>query len=279
MFRSWLVLLSTVGALVLLGGSARAAAPAAARRWTLPVLMYHKIAVQGPPSALRVPPQAFARQMAYLACAGYHPVRLSHWWAHVRDGASLPPKPIAITFDDGYEDNWTNALPVLRRHGFPATVFVIAGKLGQTVRWPHERGHPSARLLTPEQVRTLARLGVEIGSHTLTHPDLRTLAAGRLARELADSRRVLERLTGRPVRVLAYPFGAYDQRVVAAVRRAGYRVAVTTTAGVNTERTDLLTLRRIRVRGTDGLETFAHNLSRAAVSSGDACLAWNGRGS
>lgn len=128
----------------------------------------------------------------------------------------------AVTFDDGWENNLTVALPLLQQLGVPATFFLCPGLLGG--QHPDVRG-PSGRLLDEEGVQELAAAGMELGAHSMTHPDLRTLDDERLEYELEGSRREVERLTGRPCLTFAYPYGFADERVIAATGRAGYRLA------------------------------------------------------
>lgn len=130
---------------------------------------------------------------------------------------------IGLTFDDGYEDFLDTALPVLKRFGFSATVFAVAGRLGEENSWEH-RGEPTPRLrlLDAEGIREVSRQGMEVGSHTMSHPRLSGLDAGTLDTELNESRRVLGVILGTPVEGFCYPYGNLDGAAVQAVRRAGY---------------------------------------------------------
>jgi peptidoglycan/xylan/chitin deacetylase (PgdA/CDA1 family) len=135
-------------------------------------------------------------------------------------GAARGPR-VGLTFDDGYQDFLTGALPVLTRYGFTATVFVVAGGLGGANHWDYPAG-PRKPLLTPRQVREVVQAGMEIGSHGLRHVRLLTLPGPQLREEVEHSRQVLARLTGREVAGFCYPYGAAGAREVAAVRAAGY---------------------------------------------------------
>jgi peptidoglycan/xylan/chitin deacetylase (PgdA/CDA1 family) len=195
-------------------------------RITLPILMYHRIGRIGPDLApitqrLSVTPEDFAEEMRWLKRGGFHAVSQEQAFAALEHGATLPSHPIMITFDDGYRGVWANALPVLMGLHMPATAYVITGRISN--------GDPS--FLTWGQLHVLDRHGVTVGSHTVTHPDLTTLPDAQALEELRESRRALERHLHRPVRWFAYPSGAYDARVVALVRRAGYVLAVTTQPG------------------------------------------------
>jgi peptidoglycan/xylan/chitin deacetylase (PgdA/CDA1 family) len=127
---------------------------------------------------------------------------------------------VGLTFDDGYQDFLTEALPVLIEHGFTATVFVVAGRLGGDNGWDHPG--PRKALMTARQVRAAAEAGMEIGSHGMRHVPLPAVDRRALRGEVASSRRVLEEVTGRPVTGFGYPYGAVGERELVAVRDAGY---------------------------------------------------------
>jgi peptidoglycan/xylan/chitin deacetylase (PgdA/CDA1 family) len=198
----------------------------------IPVLMYH--AISPGPNNLYVPPEELDEQLGHLAQLGYHTITLEQMYDHFTRGERLPEKPIVLTFDDGYADFYTNALPILQKHRMVATLFVITDLVGQP------------NYITWEQAKEIARAGIEIGSHTLTHPDLTTLDAKRLERELTESRKVLEERLGVRVPFFAYPAGRFNEKVLALVRQT-YAGAVTTVGGVATPCQDVAQWRRIRV--------------------------------
>lgn len=136
---------------------------------------------------------------------------------------------VALTFDDGFQSVAEHAWPVLRRHGFPATLFIVAGTLseGQRVDWVDDAPPFELPTLDADQLLELHAAGVEIGSHTLHHPDLTRLSEERCLEDLTTSRAVLEELLGQPVRMLAYPRGLHDARVRRIAEQAGYRWAFT----------------------------------------------------
>ncbi|MBX6351430.1 MAG: polysaccharide deacetylase family protein [Clostridia bacterium] len=214
----------------------------------VPILMYHEIGTpRGPWPELYVRPEDFAAQMAFLRDHGFRAITLAELldaWAGRR---ALPAHPVVVTFDDGYASTVTRALPVLRRNGAHATLFLQTGLLGK----------PGA--LTPEMVREWLSAGDELGDHTATHPDLRTLDDARLTREIAGSKADLEATFGVRVRTFAYPSGDYDRRAVAEVRRAGFEAAVTTAYGL-ARPADLYELRRVRISGSDRLSGFERKL-------------------
>jgi len=223
----------------------------------LPVLMYHHV---GPPKPhtyreLTVSPKQFERQIRWLARRGYHGIRPAEWVEWLRSGTGLPDKPVLVTFDDGYADLAEYALPVLRRHGFGAVVFIVTGLLGGTNAWDEARGSATHRLLTSEQIRYWATQGIEFGSHSRTHCDLAALSAGGLVKEITGSRDELAKLLGSPVTSFAYPYGSYNQTVNTHSRGA-YSLtfrADETTPGMNYLCTDPHDLQRTMVHPTDSL--------------------------
>lgn len=215
----------------------------------IPVLMYHELGdPAGAWSQLYVDPDDFRRQMEYLKTHGYHTLTLAEAvdvWSGRR---SAPEKPVVITFDDGYESAYAVALPVLRANGQVATLFLQAGLLNR----PHA--------LTDAMVESWLAAGNELGSHTMTHPDLRQVSNKRLTEEVAGSRTFLAQRFKVVVRTFAYPSGRYDARVIAAVKEAGYVAAVTTNPGL-ARPDERYTLRRIRINRSDGLDGFIKKLT------------------
>jgi peptidoglycan/xylan/chitin deacetylase (PgdA/CDA1 family) len=216
--------------------------------------MYHYVDVTppaaGPYSAgLTVPTRQFQAEMNYLAANGYHPVTLEQVYAAMAGGSPLPTKPVALTFDDGGLDNFTVAFPILQEHHFRATFFVITGFVGKPV------------CMSWDQLREMYAAGMAIESHTVHHPDLRTLDPAGLAQELSQSRATLMDELGETPIALAYPSGAYDQAVVAATAAAGYLVAVTTHPGRVVSPLAAYTWPRLRVSPDESLNLFAKELA------------------
>jgi peptidoglycan/xylan/chitin deacetylase (PgdA/CDA1 family) len=183
------------------------------------VLAYHgvgEIANGDDPRRLIVSPRHLKAQVELLKRLRYRFVTAGE----LARGAT--GRLAALTFDDGWENNLTVALPLLRQLGVPATFFVCPGLFG--AQHPDVRG-PSGRLIDERGARRLAAGGMELGAHSMTHPDLRTLDDDELRYELTESRREVERLSHEPCLTLAYPFGFADDRETEAARRAGYRLA------------------------------------------------------
>jgi peptidoglycan/xylan/chitin deacetylase (PgdA/CDA1 family) len=198
---------------------------------------------------MNVSPEQFDAQMTWLK--EHTPV------IRLRDAAEGQPG-VALTFDDGYRDNLHHAAPVLERLGLPATVFMVAAHAGGAL--PHDAAGPDARLMTWDELRALRRLGVDVGSHTMTHRRLSTLPAAVQRHELAESKAILEGALGEAVTALAYPFGSaldYTSETVSLAASTGYALAVSNRYGPVGQRDAPYALRRIWVDRTDTVETFA----------------------
>lgn len=188
-------------------------------RQEVPVLMYHDV-TDRPSVYFDVPTGTFRRHLEQLREAGARPISLAQLHNHLAAGASLPPRAVLLTFDDGYLGQLRFAYPLLKRFGFPAAFFVHTAVIGRRTGKDH---------MTWAQLQALDREGlVTIESHTVSHPeDLRLCSDAALERELRESKRLLEEKLGRPVRFLAYPVGNADGRVARAARAAGYELAFT----------------------------------------------------
>ncbi len=233
------------------------------------ILMYHAVCRPGSEAERKYacPPRRFARHMAYLRRR--HPVvSMAAVRHHLAGTGEIPEGAVAVTFDDGFRNNYTAALPLLRRLQIPATLFLTAGLVGETNRWMAGRGFPERPMVTWEEVREMAAAGVEIGAHTLTHPRLTELDRETLTHEVEGAREVIESHLGRPVEGFAYPYGLLDEGVVTAVGAAGYRVACTTRPGFNRPQIDPLRLRRIEVFGTDSVWRLAQKIRFGCNTSG-----------
>jgi peptidoglycan/xylan/chitin deacetylase (PgdA/CDA1 family) len=210
------------------------------------VLMYHTVAdTSYDPNMLAVSPGQFARQLAWLKRLGLRGVAVGTLVAALRAGRTRGL--VGITFDDGYSAVLANAVPELLRHGFTATVFMIADRLGGTNDWDDGTPWP---LLSGSQIGELAAAGMEIGSHSATHVRLAGVAPGRLEAEVAGSRETLRRLSDAEIRGFAYPYGDMDATTRRAVRDAGYDYA----CAVSTPRDalGLMALPRMYVGQQDG---------------------------
>jgi peptidoglycan/xylan/chitin deacetylase (PgdA/CDA1 family) len=221
-------------------GPIPASAPGAHRapNEPVPILMYHVIGTPKPDTPfpeLWVTASDFSAEMHALAAQGYHGVTLQQAWDAWHHGGLLPSKPVVVSFDDGYSGQYKDAMPVLRSLNWPGVLNLKLGNL---------------RDLKAAHVREMIASGWEVDSHTINHPSLPSVDDAHLRYELEASRARLNKEFGITVNFFCYPAGAYDQRVIAAVKRAGYLAATTTDEGFARPQ-DTFVLGRIRVNGSD----------------------------
>ncbi len=183
-----------------------------------PVLMYHRLTGRTGEHPVSLSVARFREQLRWLGRLGYRTVSPVAAADALRAGRPLPPRTVALTFDDGYLDTLTVALPLLLEHGFTATCYLVAGAVGGRVTWTDP-----APLMDWAGVRAWLAAGMEVGAHSMTHADLTTLEAPALRAEVADARAYLQDRLGVPVASFAYPFNRLDDRARDAVEAAGYR--------------------------------------------------------
>jgi peptidoglycan/xylan/chitin deacetylase (PgdA/CDA1 family) len=213
-----------------------------------PILMYHRICRDDEysPCEFLVTASVFREQMKYLARRGYFTPRLSEVLTWNGGAPQMQRAPVVLTFDDGYVDNFENALPILQEFGFTGAVFPVLD-LSRRTTWWNGFSALSAPLMSPEQVRAMEHAGMEFGSHSLSHHSLPRLTDSELAEELTRSREVLGSIVERPLPVLAYPYGDVDRRVKRAVQRAGYSAALAVNSGPVAIDADRYEIRRVPV--------------------------------
>lgn len=250
----------------------------------IPVLMYHKVA-SGKREKYSISPEKFASQMEYLSKKGYQTISPDELLGFIKRTSvikagrgTLPQRPVLITFDDGYKDNFTHAYPILKRYNFRATIFLITQYIGQKNGWSKAaspEGLPSGQspsgggawpggedeeILSWEEIKEMKKEGFSFGSHTCTHANLLRLAWHKVLPEIEDSKRMLEERLEEPVRFFAYPYGKFDSQLKEMVKEAGYLGAFSTLPGKNGIAEDPFLLRRILIRGYDTKFHFSLNL-------------------
>jgi peptidoglycan/xylan/chitin deacetylase (PgdA/CDA1 family) len=186
--------------------------------------------------------------MDWLAQNGYHTVTTADLAAYLKGERGLPAKPIVITFDDGYSDFYTNAIPILRRHDFTAVAYVVSGFVGRG-------GYMNAA-----EVVSAQSAGFEIGSHTVDHVNLTKQSNDGLRYQLTASKEALERLLKRPVVSFCYPYGKYGPREADAVAAAGYQNATSTMGGSHRTMANRFVWTRLYVKGGETLGQFAYSV-------------------
>jgi peptidoglycan/xylan/chitin deacetylase (PgdA/CDA1 family) len=215
---------------------------------TVPILMYHYIRIVSDPNDtiganLSVSPENFKKQLDYLSTNNYQAISMQQ----LRDGFAgsykidKTKKPIVITFDDGYDDAFTQAYPILKSHGMIGVFYIISGQIGQSER------------MTSSQIIDLDKNGMAIGSHTKNHLDISTISTSQLSTQLSDSKTYLEQLLGHPIVDFCYPAGKYNQNDIEALKIDGYLTATTTKSGIADTTSDLFELPRIRMQNDTNL--------------------------
>lgn len=224
------------------------------------ILMYHMVSQHRSGAKfnkLRVPPEQFERQIAYLAENGWT-------FAHVSElKNALPAKTVVLTFDDGYRDNLEYAHPILARHKAKATLYLVEDRFDRDWSTAKKAHHDSGELmqepkLSDAEVETMLASGVwELGAHTLTHANLPATEPQQRADEVTQGRTVLQQKFNQSIPSFAYPFGIYDAEDVRLAEQAGYDFAVTTKEGIDSlPYAKPLELKRIKVSGKEGLWSF-----------------------
>lgn len=222
---------------------------------SVPILMYHYLST--PPVGadairldLSVSPDLFENHLAYLREAGYETISFQQLALALSRDQSLPPKPVIITFDDGYRDNYQNAFPLLKQYGYSATFFIFTQPIDTA----------NVDFLSWDMVREMHQAGMEIGSHSHTHPDLRNRSEEFLHNQIVTSKALIEQNLGDKVHAFAYPSGLYDEATIRMVKSADFWAAVTTQWGGQHIYDQRFTLSRVRVRGNDSAAMLAGKL-------------------
>lgn len=222
------------------------------RRIRVPILMYHYISPL-PEDAdpirtdLTIDPSLFRAHVQYLSEAGYTTISLAELDTALLTGAPLPPKPIILTFDDGYIDHYTEVFPILKEHNFTGTFFIITARADAN----------SADYLNWSQISEMAEAGMTMASHTKNHPDLRDRDRDFLVYEMLGSLESLAAHTDEPTLMFSYPAGQYDDLTLQIARELNIARAVTTQPGMLHTTDNRLELPRVRVHGNtsvSGLE-------------------------
>lgn len=219
-----------------------------------PILIYHKISKPRRDSRIRgafTPPRRFRRQLSYLKKQGFTFYTASELIRHFQAEEKFPARSVALTFDDGWQDNYTNAFPVLKELGIKATIFIIPSSIGQmstSATTPAgDRGYPH---LSREEILEMADAGIEFGSHTMSHQLLNQISEPEVKTEIETAKREIENLVQQPCWTIAYPAGYFSDAARRAAREAGHVAGFSTIYGP-TDKVDLFALNRVEVLRRD----------------------------
>jgi peptidoglycan/xylan/chitin deacetylase (PgdA/CDA1 family) len=215
---------------------------------------------------LTVSTELFGRQMEYLSKKGYRSISLGDLVDfHLTPARRMPPRPVVITFDDGFQDNYLFAFPILRRLQFRATFFLTVDLIGTDRiledEWIEKPDLSTDRMLSWQEVREMVEEGMDFGSHTCSHANLLAVSKRRAEEEIVESHRKLEQKIGCPPFSFCYPYGAFDEAVTAMVKAVGFKCAVVT-PNRHIDKEECFSLFRAGVYGDNGLNTFKFKISK-----------------
>ncbi|NOU92180.1 polysaccharide deacetylase family protein [Paenibacillus sp. LMG 31456] len=215
----------------------------------IPVLNYHSITVD-PGNPATITPEKFAAQMQYLSEKGYNPLTLKQFSDMIEGIDKGPDNPILLTFDDGYADNYEHAMPILKKLGFHATLFMSPGMVedGYFLNW--------------DQVKEMHEAGWDIQPHGMTHPHLPTISAKNQAFEITEARFQIEQMLGTVADIYCYPYGEWDTSTLRILKEHNFRYAFTIEQGMTTPSQDRLKLKRIFVNGEESIEKWRYRFEK-----------------
>ena len=210
--------------------------------YVVPVLMYHRVEARDTPVADTVSPRNFDRQMRFLAERGYVPIGLDELVAGTRAGRRFSRRSVVVTFDDGYDNNFSEAYPVLKKYAIPATIFISPSFVGKEgfMSWP--------------QILAMQEGGIAFGSHGMTQAYLPDCTPRELSYEINDSKRVLQKNLKTEVKQFAYPVGGFSDKIKNAMRQAGYEAALATNRGYDRMNRDVFEINRVRLSDKDNTD-------------------------
>ena len=242
----------------------------------LPILLYHSVQDRAPGSfgPWAVGRQLFVDHMDKLVELGYTGLSIGQLMNLTRAGRPLPDKTVLVTFDDGFADFASNAWPVMKARGFPATLYVTAGVVDGISQWLEPMGAGQLPMLGTEAIRELADDGVEIGAHSMTHPQLDCVGRDQARREIIDSKSALEMIVGRPVDSFAYPHGYHDRTVKKMVIDAGYTSAAAVRNALSHAQDDPFALARFTVMGDCTVEHLENVLAGRGIGRARSTERW-----
>jgi len=214
-------------------------------RYTVPILMYHNIGYEK--GGFFVSPENFIKQMEYIKKNGYQAITMDELVASIKDKRPLKRNKVVITFDDGYKDNFINAYPVLKKHQFPATIFLVTNFIDK-----------NPAFLSWSEVRIMSKDKISFGGHTKTHFYLGSVTDDKIVlNEIAGSKKAIEQQINMPADYFCYPSGGFNEKVTELVAKAGYKGACTTNRGFADFNQDVYELKRIKVTNSDTNKPFS----------------------
>ncbi len=259
--RYGLYLFSILAVILIFAAAFQIRGAAGTNEKNIPILCYHRV-IPNPTSSYDLTPEQLEAHFQYFQSNGYTPITASQFLEYRKKPALFPQKPIVLTFDDGSKSHYTQVLPLLKKYGFKATFYIFTNAMkGSKERW-----------LTWDEVQEISQAGMDIGSHTVSHPYLTARDKMNdeqyqawLEKELAQSKKILEEKLKISVNTLAYPFGLYDNEVEAAAIRAGYKGMLSINMGLNQPRENPFRLKRRLMVNSMGPKSLTNILAEKVL--------------
>lgn len=226
------------------------------RQKGIPILMYHSVAHNN--VFFTVKQEIFAKQMKYLKDDCYQIIRLADLVSFLEKDGELPQKAVVITFDDGFEDNYNNAFPILKKYNFPATIFLATGLVGRKI---NNAQNIPLKMLDWAQIKEMHNSGlIDFQSHTVSHQRFNKMKLDEIEKEIIDSKKIIEENLNKKCEFFAYPRGWYNDEIIKILKENGFRASRTVETGKINQGDDMFKLKRISVNSTTSFIQFKANL-------------------
>ncbi|MDP2924112.1 MAG: polysaccharide deacetylase family protein [Candidatus Omnitrophota bacterium] len=221
----------------------------------LAILTYHTIDESG--SVISASLVDFKRQMDYLKDNNYIIFSLEEAVFHIKNKIKFPKKAIAITFDDGYKNNYLLAYPILKQYNFKATIFLTTDYIGNRNAWPYQnKPYPNLEMLSWEEIIEMSNNGIDFGAHTQSHPFLTKISSEKAQQQIINSKKIIEGYINKPVKLFSYPFGDFNSDVMKIVRDNGFIGACSSLFGRVGLKSNIYSLERIDMGYVFDLTSF-----------------------
>jgi len=238
--------------------------------FNIPIITYHKISNNKEPGLTTISISRFETHLKLLQSQGYSSITFKD----LKEKRSIPAKPIIITFDDGYQCVYKNALPLLQKHNFRAVIYMVSGHLGKMNTWEAYSIQRRFKHLDRNEILDLNNNGFEIASHSNHHHYLPSCPDSIIGSEVKDSKKTLEDITGDHVISFCYPYGKYSERIAHFVQDAGYYYATCNISLSNRNGQDNYALQRRSIYYTDSVKNFIDKINKPFKFSTTVLAEW-----
>ncbi|MBU1627767.1 polysaccharide deacetylase family protein [bacterium] len=235
------------------------------KKLALPILMYHHVApinYESKNPDLYVSPEQFDLQLKYISEKGYTTIHFQDLLDHWEKNVPLPRKAVIITFDDGFENNYLHAFPLMKKYDAKGTIFLVTDFIGNFYTWSKNTSNPPEKLLSWDQINEMHKYGIKFGSHACTHKDLTKISEAEAYDQLKFSKEILEEKLKTKINVLTYPYGSYNTDIIEIAKKAGYECACSTIRGNRHTSKEKYTLKRVMIHHDTTIKRFQYYLTR-----------------